>query len=95
MATGDQRQRFDEIVEQLTTDDPRFRRLVQEAPRPLSREARTALLVLAGLIWALLSVLMVAWGWPGVMLTVLAMTGTASILATGRLIRPRKKQSQQ
>jgi hypothetical protein len=86
MGTGDQRQGFDEIVKQLTTDDPEFGKLARETPRALSRGARTVLLISGGLIWALLSVLMVAWGWPGVMLTVLAVAYTARVLATGSLI---------
>lgn len=66
MGTEDKRRQFDEIVAHLTAEDPSLGR------DPRVRWPRSVLitvLIAGGLIWGLLSVSMVAWGWKGVVLT--------------------------
>lgn len=60
---------FDEIVTNLVADDPSFNAATR-TPLTWNALARTLLLVLAALGWAGLSVLMVVWGWLGVLVTV-------------------------
>lgn len=89
MPTGDQRQRFNEIVEHLTSDDPRFAELGSGWWDRLGRPVRAALLAVAGIGWALLCVAMVAWGRVGVLLTVSVVGAMASAAAGGRILRRR------
>ena len=65
MATEDKRREFDEIVERLTTDYPALARRGQPWPRAVL----ISVLVTGGVVWGLLSIAMVAWGWKGVVLT--------------------------
>jgi hypothetical protein len=81
MATNDRQRQFDEIVARLTADYPS---LAGGRRRP--RHLVITLAVLGGVAWALLSVAMVAWGAPGVVLTcsVVAVTGLAVAADTYR-----------
>ena len=76
MATNDRQRQFDEIVARLTADYPS---LAGGRRRP--RHLLIALAVLGGVAWALLSVAMVAWGTPGVILTIAAVAVTALTIA--------------
>ncbi|MCO8277649.1 DUF3040 domain-containing protein [Actinoplanes sp. TRM 88003] len=60
---------FDEIVTKLVADDPSFETATR-TPLAWDALARVLLLVVAALGWAGLSVLMVVWGWRGVLVTV-------------------------
>ncbi|MDY7087205.1 MAG: hypothetical protein SYR96_19070 [Actinomycetota bacterium] len=75
---------FDEIVNRLVAEDSSFDAATR-TPFSWNTAARTALIVAAGLAWAGLSVLMVVWGWPGVLVAVLAII--ASIMMGVRLSR--------
>lgn len=75
---------FDEIVNRLVAEDSSFDAATR-TPFSWNTAARTALIVAAGLAWAGLSVLMVVWGWPGVLVTMLAVI--ASIMMSVRLSR--------
>jgi hypothetical protein len=66
MASEGTRQEFEQIVERLTTDYPSLGR---PPGQPWSRPVLVAVLVTGGVVWGLLSVAMVAWGWRGVVLT--------------------------
>lgn len=66
MSTRDTRRAFDEIVGHLEAEDPSLARPVRMIPR---RTLTAVIAVVAALTWAGLSVLMVAWGAPGVVLT--------------------------
>jgi len=66
MGTEDKRREFDDIVARLITDYPSLARV---SGTGWSRPALISVLVAGALIWGLLSVLMVAWGWRGVVLT--------------------------
>ncbi|GAA1647994.1 DUF3040 domain-containing protein [Actinoplanes couchii] len=66
MSTRDTRREFEEIVGRLAAEDPGIARPV----RMLTRRVQVVILaVIGGLIWAGLSVAMVAWGAAGVALT--------------------------
>jgi hypothetical protein len=67
MGTEDTRQEFEGIVERLTTDYPS---LTRTGTPPWPRPLLVTVLVVGGLTWAFLSVAMVAWGLPGIVLTV-------------------------
>jgi len=64
MGTDDKQRQFDQIVERLTADYPSL-----AGRRRWSRRVLITAAVVGGLIWGLLSVAMVAWGAPGVVLT--------------------------
>jgi fatty acid desaturase len=76
VATEDKRRQFDEIVARLTAESPSL-------GKPPRRRWRTPFLavtlVVAALAWGLLSVLMVAWGWPGVVITCLVVAATVAV----------------
>ncbi|HWS32658.1 MAG TPA: DUF3040 domain-containing protein [Actinoplanes sp.] len=66
MSTRDTRREFDEIVGRLAADDPAIARPV----RMITRRVQIIILAVIGaLLWAGLSVAMVAWGAAGVALT--------------------------
>ncbi|KUL22819.1 hypothetical protein ADL15_47380 [Actinoplanes awajinensis subsp. mycoplanecinus] len=75
MATRDTRKAFDEIVARLVAESPSL------AARPrrgrLTRLMLTLLAVMVSLMWGGLSVLMVVWGLPGVLITCLAVAAVA------------------
>ena len=73
MGTDDKQRQFDEIVARLTADYPSLR-----GRRRLSRPARMALAAAGAVLWGLLSVAMVAWGAPGVVLTCVLVTVVAT-----------------
>jgi hypothetical protein len=82
MATEDKRQQFEKIVEGLTTDYPS---LVRRSRRSWPRPVLVTVAVIAGLVWAGLSVAMVAWGTPGVVLTcVVVLVAAAAVAADAR-----------
>ena len=64
---------FAQIVQGLSADGPVSARAVSVR--------RIAVLAVTGLVWMLLSVLMVALGWAGVLVTVTLSAGTAIVLA--------------
>ncbi|WP_430788607.1 DUF3040 domain-containing protein [Actinoplanes sp. G11-F43] len=73
MSTRDTRREFDEIVGRLAAEDPEMARPV----RMLTRRVQIAILAVIGaLVWAGLSVLMVAWGAAGVAITVVTVLVT-------------------
>lgn len=73
MSTKDNRREFDEIAGRLTAEDPSLAQPVRMIPRRL----KLAILAVAAiLLWGVLSILMVAWGAPGVILTCLTVTLT-------------------
>ena len=78
MASRDTRQEFEDIVERLTTDYPS---LARTGMPPFTRPVLVTLLIAGGVVWAFLSVAMVAWGWKGVVLTCATVLGTAIALA--------------
>jgi len=73
MATNDRQRQFDQIVAHLTSDYPS---LADRRHRP--RKILIATAVVAGVVWALLSVAMVAWGAAGVVLTCLIVASTGA-----------------
>jgi hypothetical protein len=77
MGTRDEQHKFDEIVAELTAEHPGFGN-----PPPLawSRRMRASLSVLAAMTWAGLPILMVVWGWIGVLITLGVIAG---VLAAG------------
>lgn len=77
MGTDDKQRQFDQIVARLTADYPSL-----AGRHRWSRRVQIAAAVLGGVVWALLSVAMVAWGAPGVTLTlaVVALVGSALAL---------------
>jgi hypothetical protein len=64
MGTNDRQRQFDQIVAHLTADYPSL-----AGRRRWSRRVLITAAALGGVVWALLSVAMVAWGAPGVVLT--------------------------
>lgn len=85
MGTNDRQRQFDQIVARLTADYPSL-----ASRRRWSRRVRTFVAVVGGLLWALLSVSMVAWGAVGVALTcgvVVAVAAGAAVAAYPRLRR--------
>jgi hypothetical protein len=87
MATEGTRQEFDQIVERLTTDYPALGR---PAGLPWSPRVRIAVAVAGSVVWGLLSVAMVAWGWRGLVLTgaVAAVAAAVAALDIRRRSRP-------
>lgn len=78
MATEDKRHQFEQIVDGLTADYPSLSRAPRRRwPRPV----RITALVVAGLVWGLLSVAMVAWGARGVVLACTVVAITAAVFA--------------
>ena len=67
MASERTRHEFDRIVERLTSEYPSLGR---QPGLPWSRPALITIMAVGGVVWALLSMAMVAWGAPGVALTV-------------------------
>jgi hypothetical protein len=74
MGTNDRQRQFDQIVAGLTADYPSL-----AGRRRWSRRVLISAAVVGGVVWALLSVAMVAWGAAGVLLTcsVVAVTAAA------------------
>jgi fatty acid desaturase len=74
METDGEKRQFDRIVANLTADYPSL-----AGRRRRSRRVLAVAGVVGGLVWALLSVAMVAWGAWGVVLTcaAVALTGAA------------------
>ncbi|MEU4420257.1 DUF3040 domain-containing protein [Actinoplanes sp. NPDC024001] len=66
MSAKDTRREFDEIVGRLAAEEPSLARPVRMIPR---RVMVTMWAVAGALVWAGLSILMVVWGAPGVVLT--------------------------
>lgn len=64
MGTNDKQRQFDQIVAKLIADYPSL-----AGRRRRSRRFLITVAVLGGLVWGLLSVMMVAWGTAGVVLT--------------------------
>ena len=83
MGTEDKRRDFDQIVAHLTADYPSLRRM---SARPWPRRVLVPLALLGAVVWALLSIAMVAWGSRGVVLTcvTVAVTAVAAGVATHR-----------
>jgi hypothetical protein len=87
--------KFDEIVAGLTAEHPDFG---NPPTHTWSRRMRASLSVLAAMTWAGLSILMVVWGWIGVLITVAVIAG---VLAAGyarrrgryRLVAPPDRHS--
>ena len=77
MATNDKQRQFDQIDAHLVQDYPSL-----AGQRQWSRPALIIAGVVGGLVWALLNVAMVAWGAPGVVLTlcVVALTGAGLVI---------------
>jgi hypothetical protein len=75
MASEGTRHEFDRIVERLTSDYPALGR---PPGLPWSRPALITIMTVGGVVWALLSIAMVAWRAEGVALTV-AVVGLAAI----------------
>jgi len=76
MELNDRRRQFDEIVARLTADYPSL------AGRPKwPRRVVVTVAVVGGLVWALLSIAMVAWGAVGVVLTCAAVAMTGAVIA--------------
>ena len=78
MASEDTRQEFQQIVERLTTDYPSLGR---GTGLPWPRPVLITMSVVGGVVWACLSVAMVAWGWRGVALTGAVVATTALTLS--------------
>ena len=76
MGTEDRQRQFDQIVARLTADYPSLARR-----RRWPRHVLVTAGVLGGLVWALLSVAMVAWGAAGVVLTCAVVALTAAVFA--------------
>jgi hypothetical protein len=72
MGTRDEQHKFDEIVAGLTAEHPG---LGNPPISARSRRMRASLSVLAAVTWAGLSILMVVWGWTGVLITVAVIAG--------------------
>ena len=84
MATNDTRRQFDEIVAGLTADYPS---LARRRPRPRWLVVTAA--IAGGVVWALLSVAMVAWGAIAVATScVVVATTVAGILIDSYRWRP-------
>ena len=78
MASRDTRQEFEDIVERLTADYPSLGRAgLPPWPRPVL----ITVMIVGGLVWAFLSIAMVAWGLWGVVLTCATVLATAATLA--------------
>jgi hypothetical protein len=75
VATGDKQREFDQIVDRLVADFPSL-----AGPRRWPRPVLVAAAIVGGLVWALLSVAMVAWGTAGVVLTIVVVGLTAGAL---------------
>ena len=86
MGTEDRRREFDEIVEHLTADYPSLRRRMGP---PWPRKVLVPVMLVGAVIWGLLSVAMVAWGWRGVLLTcaTVAAAVAAVVIRTRRHLR--------
>lgn len=78
MGTEDTRQEFDGIVERLTADYPS---LARTGTAPWPRPLLITVMIVGGVVWAFLSMAMVAWGWPGVVLTCAVVLGAVAALA--------------
>ncbi|WP_328474863.1 hypothetical protein OHA21_16360 [Actinoplanes sp. NBC_00393] len=76
MSARDTRREFDEIVGHLTAEDPALARPVRMIPR---RVLLAVLAVVAALVWAGLSVLMVLWGAVGVLVTCVVVTAAIAV----------------
>lgn len=61
--------KFDEIVTHLVAGDPSFGEATR-TPLAWNKAAQVALVVVAAIAWAGLSVLMVVWGWRGALVAV-------------------------
>ncbi|WP_328474411.1 DUF3040 domain-containing protein [Actinoplanes sp. NBC_00393] len=86
LSTKDTRREFDEIVGRLAAEEPSLARPVRMIPR------HVVLMVLAtagALVWAGLSVLMVVWGAPGVLLAAV----TVAVVAGLAIHRGRRQES--
>jgi uncharacterized membrane protein len=72
MGTNDRQRQFDQIVADLRTDYPSL-----AGHRRWTRRVLITAAVLGGIVWALISVAMVAWGLTGVVLacSVVVLTG--------------------
>ena len=81
MGTDDKERQFEQIVARLTADYPSL-----AGRRRWSRGVLITVAVVGGLLWALLSVAMVAWGRAGVVLTcvVVGMAGAAAAVDAHR-----------
>jgi multisubunit Na+/H+ antiporter MnhB subunit len=75
MGTDDKQHQFDQIVARLTADYPSL-----AGGRRWSRRVVIVAAVLGGIVWGLLSVAMVAWGAPGVVLTCCVVAAVALTL---------------
>jgi membrane associated rhomboid family serine protease len=84
MASERTRQEFDRIVERLTSDYPSLGR---PPGLPWSRPVLITIMTVGGVVWALLSMAMVAWGARGVALT----GGVAAIAALAAAIDTRRR----
>ncbi|WP_305785581.1 DUF3040 domain-containing protein [Symbioplanes lichenis] len=82
MAAKDQRRQFEDIVARLTADDPDFAETMRAGRSSLSTAARVTLAVAGAIVWGLLSVLMVAWRTPGVILTIAVVLVTLAVAIT-------------
>ncbi|MDG6110341.1 hypothetical protein [Dactylosporangium aurantiacum] len=71
--TAEEAVAFARIVQDLSAEEPVAARMVPAR--------RMAALAAAALVWMLLSVLMVALGWAGVLITVVVSAGTATVVA--------------
>jgi hypothetical protein len=69
MGTNDRERQFDQIVARLTADYPSL-----AGRRRWSRRILISMAVVGALVWALLSVAMVAWGLIGILLTCAVVT---------------------
>ncbi|WP_067499458.1 hypothetical protein [Actinoplanes sp. TFC3] len=80
MGTDDKQRQFDEIVAHLTRDYPSL-----AGRRRWPRRLLVTVSIVAGVLWGLLSVAMVAWGAAGVVLTCAVVTGAgAAVVYTHR-----------
>ncbi|KUL22380.1 hypothetical protein [Actinoplanes awajinensis] len=66
LSTRDTRREFDQIVARLTGEEVTP---IRRTRKPLRTVTIASLAVIAGLVWAGLSVLMVVWGAVGVLIT--------------------------
>jgi hypothetical protein len=73
MATDDKKRQFDEIVAGLTADYPSL-----AGPRPHPRWLVVTAAIVGGVVWALLSVAMVAWGAVAVVTTCFVVAAAAA-----------------
>jgi hypothetical protein len=74
MASEGTRHEFDRIVERLTSEYPSLGR---PPGLPWSRPVLITVMAVGGVVWALLSMAMVAWGARGVALTVAVVVAAA------------------